>query len=270
MRIALAQMISSADPEANLEQIADHVGRAADAGADLIAFPEAAMCAFGNRLDTVAEPLDGPWVTRLTALAAEHRITVLAGMFTPGGERAPDGREKVANTLVAAGPDGRVTPYRKIHLYDAFGFAESDRVVPGAEPVIIDVAGVPVGLTVCYDVRFPNLYTTLADRGAQVIIVAASWGAGPGKVQQWQLLTQARALDSTCFIAAVGQADPLTAGIRTSGSAPTGVGYSAVIDPAGGAIIGATAEPQLLITDIDPGQVDEVRKIIPVLANRRI
>jgi predicted amidohydrolase len=270
MRIALAQLISSADPRANLELIEGYVRRAADAGADLVAFPEAAMCAFGNRLDAIAEPVDGPWVTRLAELADRHRITVLAGMFTPGGEPAMDGREKVANTLVAVGPGaGLLAAYRKIHLFDAFGFAESDRVVAGAEPVIIEVAGVPVGLTVCYDVRFPGLYTTLADRGAKLIIVAASWGAGPGKVQQWQLLTQARALDSTCFVAAVGQADPLTAGIRTSGSAPTGVGFSAVIDPAGGALIGATAEPELLITDIDVDQVADIRKTIPVLANRR-
>ena len=172
------------------------------------------------------------------------------------------------NTLVAAGPDG-LAYYRKIHLFDAFGFAESDTVMAGDEPVIITVDGVRVGLTICYDVRFPGLYTTLADRGAELIIVAASWGAGPTKIEQWELLTQARALDSTCFVAAVGQADPATRGIKPHRSAPTGIGYSAVIDPTGSAIAGATAEPELLITEIDPARITEVRKTIPVLANRK-
>jgi deaminated glutathione amidase len=267
MRIALAQLISSADPQANLDQVEDYTQRAAEGGAELVIFPEATMCAFGNRLDTVAEPLDGPWVTRLSKIAESYRLTVIAGMFTPGGKPGPDGREKVINTLVATGPGG-LAWYRKIHLFDAFGFAESDTVVAGDEPVIIEVGGIKIGLTICYDVRFPGLFTTLADRGAELIVVSASWGAGPGKIQQWQLLTQARALDSTCFVAAVGQADPLTRGIKSKG-APTGVGYSALIDPTGGAIIGATAEPGVWIADIDPSVVAEVRKTIPVIANRR-
>lgn len=268
MRVALAQLISSADPRANLELVEDYTRRAADRNAELVVFPEATMCAFGNRLDTVAEPLDGPWVGRLTEIAERYGSRIVAGMFTPGGQLGPDGRQKVINTLVATG-GGELAGYQKIHLYDAFGFAESDTVVAGNEPVIIDVAGTKIGLTLCYDVRFPGLYQTLAERGAEVIIVSASWGAGPGKVQQWQLLTQARALDSTCFILAAAQADPATRGGKHTGSAPTGVGYSAVIDPSGGALIGAGAEPELLITDIDPGQVAEVRKIIPVLANKR-
>lgn len=268
MRIALAQIISSADKQANLAVVEDQVIRAADAGADLVIFPEATMCAFGNRLDTVAEPLDGPWVSRLTDIAGDNGVTVMAGVFTPSEQHSPDGRAKVGNTLVATGPDGLVS-YQKIHLFDAFGFSESDTVVAGTEPVVATIGGLRVGLTVCYDVRFPGLYTELADRGAELIIVSASWGAGPGKVAQWQLLTQARALDSTCFVAAVGQADPATKGIRPRGSAPTGVGYSALIDPAGGALIAAGAEPELLVAEVEPGQLATIRETIPVLANRR-
>ena len=268
MRIALAQLISSADSTANLGLVDDHVRRATEAGAELVLFPEATMCAFGNRLDTVAEPLDGPWVTALSAIAGRHGVTVVAGMFVPAVERGPDGRQKVINTLVATSGSSPIG-YRKIHLFDAFGFAESDTVVAGEEPVIIEVNGVSVGLTTCYDVRFPGLYTALADRGAQLIVVAASWGAGPGKPEQWELLTRARALDSTCFVAAVGQADPSTRGTPARGTAPTGIGRSAVIDPTGSVIAAASAEPDLLIADIDPGRVTEVRRTIPVLANRR-
>ncbi|QGN32191.1 carbon-nitrogen hydrolase family protein [Microlunatus sp. Gsoil 973] len=267
MRVALGQLVSSADPQANLDLVEDYARRAAADGAGLVVFPEATMCAFGNRLDTVAEPLDGPWVTRLTGIARSYGVTVVAGIFTPGGERGPDGREKVINTLVATGPDG-LTSYHKIHLFDAFGFAESDTVVAGDQPVIIEVGGTKIGLTLCYDVRFPGLYQTLADRGAEVIIVSASWGAGPGKVQQWKLLTQARALDSTCYLLAVGQADPTTTGVGAT-VAPTGVGYSAAIDPTGAAITAAGPEPELLITDLDPAVVAAVRRSIPVIANRR-
>ncbi|KKB99006.1 carbon-nitrogen hydrolase family protein, partial [Mycobacterium nebraskense] len=205
MRIALAQILSGTDPAANLELVREYSGRAADAGAQLVVFPEATMCRFGVPLAPIAEPVDGPWATGVRRVATDRGITVVAGMFTPAG----DGRVK--NTLIAAGPGSPNDPdahYDKIHLYDAFGFTESRTVAPGREPVVITVAGVRVGLTVCYDIRFPGLYTELARRGAQLIAVCASWGAGPGKLDQWMLLARARALDSTSYVAAAGQADP--------------------------------------------------------------
>ncbi|WP_255945572.1 carbon-nitrogen hydrolase family protein [Streptomyces odontomachi] len=269
MRIALAQMVSGADPEANLAAVEKGLEDAVRAGASLVAFPEAAMCAFGNPLADVAEPLDGPWVSRFAALADRHGVLAVAGTFTPTGEKGPDGRAKVANVLVAAGPDG-VTGYQKIHLYDAFGFAESDTVVPGTAPALISHEGIGIGLATCYDVRFPALFTTLADRGAELVVVAASWAGGAGKLEQWRLLTRARALDSTCFVAAVGQADPSAAGGAAGRGAPTGIGHSAVIDPTGQVIAEAGAAPELLVADIDLARVPEVRKALPVLANRRV
>ena len=117
------------------------------------------MCRFGVPLRPVAEPVDGPWASGLRAIAEREQVVVVAGMFTPAG----DGR--VRNTLRAVGP-GVDAAYDKIHLFDAFGFRESDTVAAGREPGLIEVAGVRVGLTLCYDVRFPGLYTELADRGA--------------------------------------------------------------------------------------------------------
>lgn len=184
-------------------------------------------------------------------------------MFTP----ADDGR--VANTLRVVGP-GVDAGYDKIHLFDAFGFAESDTVAPGQEPLVVQIAGVPVGFAICYDIRFPGLFTTLADRGAQVICVPASWGAGPGKLDQWELLARARALDSTCFVAAVGQADPTTIGVEPRGNAPTGVSHSLVVSPDGTVLDSLGTEPGLLVVEVDPAEVDTIRKSIPVLANRRI
>jgi predicted amidohydrolase len=262
LRVALAQVAAGDDPDANLELVAEQVTEAATAGARLVVFPEATMRRFGPGLAEVTEPADGPWATGLREVADRHGVVVAAGMFTP----ADDGR--VYNTLRAVG--GAVdASYHKIHLFDAFGFRESATVAAGTEPVLIMVDGVGVGLTTCYDVRFPGLYTRLADLGAQLICVAASWAAGPGKVDQWQLLTRARALDSTTFILAAGQADPTTVGLLPPRGAPAGVGHSAVISPRGELLRELGAEPGLLVCDLDPAEITEARQAIPVLANRR-
>ncbi|MDT5135907.1 MAG: deaminated glutathione amidase [Mycobacterium sp.] len=263
MRIALAQILSGTDPAANLQLVREYTDRAAAAGAKLVVFPEATMCRFGVPLAPIAEPFDGPWADGVRRIAADAGVTVIAGMFAPSG----DGR--VTNTLIAAGPGTPNEPdarYDKIHLYDAFGFTESRTVAPGREPVVITVDGVGVGLTVCYDVRFPALYTELADRGAQLIVVGASWGSGPGKLEQWTLLARARALDSTSYVAAAGQADP--GDTDSDSGAPTGVGGSLVVSPFGEVVTSAGSAPQLVVTDIDTDKVAAARKKIAVLRNR--
>jgi predicted amidohydrolase len=261
VRIALAQICSTPEVDANLDLVADAVRRAAAEGARVVVFPEATMCCFGVPLGPVAEPLDGPWAERVRAIAADAGITVVAGMFTPAG----DGR--VHNTLLATG-GGVEAAYDKIHLFDAFGFAESRTVAPGTKPVSITVDGVTVGLATCYDLRFPGLFQHLAGSGATVIVVPASWGAGPGKREQWDLLVRARALDSTAFVAACGQADPTTVG-REAGKAPTGIGASAVVGPLGTIQDQLGAEPDLLVADLDLDAVGQARVTVPVLANRR-
>lgn len=259
MRIACAQVLSGTDPATNLGLVSDFTERAAAQEATLVVFPEAMMCRFGVALGPVAEPLDGPWASQVRAIAARTGVTVVAGMFTPAGEG------RVTNTLLATGP-GIDAHYHKIHLYDAFGFTESRTVTAGSDPVVINVDGVGVGLSTCYDIRFPALYAELADRGAQLIAVCASWGAGPGKLSQWRLLARARALDSGCYLAAVGQADPGPAGY--SGAAPTGVGHSVVTSPWGEVLAEAGPEPQLLICDIDLDAVADARRTLAVLSNR--
>jgi predicted amidohydrolase len=262
MRIALAQIQAGTDPSANLGLVEEYTRRAADAGAGLVLFPEATMCRFGVSLADVAEPLDGPWADGVRGIAARAGITAVAGMFVPAD--AHDGRTRVTNTLIAAGP-GVDAHYDKIHLYDAFGFTESRTVAPGHEPVVITVDGVGVGLTLCYDIRFPELYVELARRGAKVITVHASWGTGEGKLEQWTLLARARALDTGSFVAAVGQAYP---GDEIAAIGPTGVGGSVVASPLGQVVDAAGAEPSLLVTDIDTETVQSVRDTIAVLSNR--
>src|SRR4029453_13521240 len=140
--------------------------------ANLVIFPEATMRRFGLPLAEIAEPVDGPWAQQLRKIADHHQLVVVAGMFTPTG----DGRVK--NTLRCVGPGVDVS-YDKIHFSHPFGFHESHPVLAGAEAVMITVEEVKVGLTTCYDVRFPGLYVKLAELGAQVMCVVASWGAGP-------------------------------------------------------------------------------------------
>lgn len=258
MRIALAQIRSGTDPAANLRTVEENTRRAAASGARLVVFPEAAMCRFGVPLGSVAEPLDGPWADGVRRAAAAAGVTVVAGMFCPSG----DGR--VTNTLIAAGSDVDAH-YDKIHLYDAFGFAESRTVAPGFDPVVISVDAVAVGMTTCYDIRFPELYVELARRGARIVTVSASWASGPGKLDQWTLLARARALDIAGYVAAVGQAYP---GDVAAASGPTGVGGSLVVAPFGDVVCAAAADPELLICDIDVSAVDSARETLAVLRNR--
>ena len=260
MRIACAQILSGTDPAANLTLVADYTRRAADAGARLAVYPEATMCRFGVPLAPIAEPIDGRWADAVRGIASDAGITVLVGMFTP----AADGR--VTNTLLITGA-GVEARYDKIHLYDAFGFTESVTIAPGHRPVVVTIDGVGVGITLCYDIRFPTLYTELADRGASVITVSASWGAGPGKLDQWSLLARARALDTTCFVAAAGQAYPGQELARAS-NAPTGVGGSLVASPLGEVIESAGPDPQLVVCDLDIGTIPAIRDTLPVLRNR--
>jgi predicted amidohydrolase len=260
MRIALSQFAADTDPARNLEHVRHAVAAAGDA--EIVVFPEATMARFGIPLGPVAEPLDGPWATAVREIADESDVLVVAGMFTP----SPDGR--VTNTLLITGR-GVDTYYDKIHLFDAFGFAESNTVAPGERIVVSEVDGVQVGFATCYDIRFPGLFQRLADEGAAVTIVPASWGSGPGKREQWELLARARALDSTTWIVACGQADPVTIGREPSGKAPTGIGYSLAVSPLGEIRGQLGPEPGLLVVDIDPSEVDAARAAVPVLANRR-
>lgn len=258
LRISLAQVTSGTDPSENLKIIDTHAKAAKEAGSSIVVFPEAMMHCFGGPIRGIAEPVDGPWADAVRDAAKSIGITIVAGMFTP----ADEGR--VANTLLVTGP-GVEASYDKIHLFDAFGFAESDTVAPGTDPLTVDVDGVTVGFATCYDIRFPALFQKLGDLGAQLIVVPASWGSGPGKVEQWSLLARARALDSTAFVAACDQAEPADA----QGTAPLGVGHSVVSSPTGEILGELDATPGLLTVDIETGLVDAVRQKLPVLANRR-
>lgn len=276
MRIALAQVVAGTVPVDNLALVRERAERAADAGAELVAFPEAMMASFATRSADIAEPLDGPWAHGVRQVAHDLGIAVVAGMFTPGAPREPGedgtgGRRRARNTLLVVDHAGGIAAtYDKIHLFDAWGFVESRHVEPGDAPVLVTLGGVRFGLATCYDVRFPELFKHLAHSGAEVILVPASWANGPGKAAQWRALCVARAMDSTCWIIAPGQGDPATVGVEVGPGSPTGVGHSVVVSPLGDVLVEAGDGPELLVVDLDPSSLREARERLPVLAGSRL
>lgn len=263
MKFALAQINTTTQVAQNLDKVRDYARRAAEDGAEFVVFPEATMSAFGPGLREIAEQSAEAWRTSVSELAADIGITVIVGEFAASGD-------KVINLLAVYSPNGTRTDYAKIHLYDAFGFKESDTVDAGEDPVVIDIAGETVGLAICYDIRFPKLFAEVSRRGAKLALVSASWGAGPRKVEQWQTLARARALDSNMFIAALGQADPEVSGVDVPKKGPTGVGYSLVSDPFGAVISALEGEEALEIVEVDLAGADKAAEAIPVLTNAKL
>ncbi|HEY3505150.1 MAG TPA: carbon-nitrogen hydrolase family protein [Actinocatenispora sp.] len=256
--VAVAQFSAGTDKDANLAAMAGLVAEAAGRGARLVVFPEYSMYATKVLDDGVlesAEPVDGTYAKRVAEIAARHRVHLVYGM----NEALPDDR-RVANTLLLLGPDGtRLGAYRKVHLFDAFGFTESDRVRPGdpGELLTFTVDGITFGAMTCYDLRFPELARRLVDAGAQALVVPAQWAPGPQKEEHWRLLTRARAVENTAYVLAAGQC------------APTGAGNSAIVDPMGVPVAGLAESPGTACADVDAGRVAAVRERLPSLRHRR-
>ncbi|MEV0029574.1 carbon-nitrogen hydrolase family protein [Nocardia sp. NPDC050793] len=262
VRVALCQITATADPAHNLSQVRAAVRDAAARGARIVVFPEATMARFGTVLAAVAEPLDGPWARALAGIADDHAVLIAVGMFTPAGDR-------VRNTVLLTGL-GHHLGYHKIHLYDAFGYRESDTVAAGADCVTVTVDGLVFGVATCYDVRFPALFQRLAELGASAILLPTSWGAGKGKAQQWETLVRARALDSGCWVLGCDQANPRFTAVPVDPSAPTGIGRSLVADPFGRVCDRLGAGSGMLVVEIDSATADRARAATGVLANRAV
>ncbi len=282
VRVAAIQVATTLDPEQNRRLVVDRIAAAARSGADLVVFPEATMATFGDAsfdLSSVAEPLDGPFVACLAEEASCHRLTVVAGMFEQlsgaetGTERAAgatheagDGaggaHGRVHNTVVVVGPDGLLGAYRKLHLFDALGARESDRVVAGdpADGVLTVplVEGFVLGVMTCYDLRFPESARALVDRGATILALPAHWYNGPGKADVWATLVRARAIESTAYVVAAGKPED------------EAVGHSMIVDPLGEVVAELDGKAEdLVLADVSAARVSAVRTMLPVLEHRR-
>ena len=261
MRVALCQIPVSSRTDVNLKRVQLAMTQAADEGADLAVFPEATQIRFGSDLAAAAEPLDGPFCSGLAAVAKETGVGLVAGVFEP----APGGR--VYNTAVGYDGAGElVTSYRKLHLFDAFGQRESDTVAAGSAVVSCTLGGISAGLQICYDLRFPELSRALAVGGASLLVIPAAWAAGLFKEEHWVTLVRARAIENTVWVAAVGQVpDPDETTHRHLG----GIGRSLLVDPFGVVRADLGPAPQVVVAEVDPDLVEEVRRTVPSLANRR-
>jgi deaminated glutathione amidase len=264
VRAAAVQLQSGTDTEENLASAERHVRAAVADGAELVVLPER-LDIRGASADyaTGAEPLDGRPVSWARDLARELAIDLVAGSVA---ERR-DGHERVSNTSVHVGPDGDVRAvYRKIHMFDVevggVEYRESEHSEPADELVLSEAAnGVSLGLTICYDLRFPELYRILALRGARVITVPANFTRVTGEAH-WEVLLRARAIENQVFVIAPGQG-------RRPGPEGDSYGNSMIVDPWGEVLARAPMEGDCFIAaELDLARQDEVREKLPSLANR--
>jgi deaminated glutathione amidase len=253
LTVAALQWPASLDAAANRQALADVPA------AELVVLPEAFARDFGpvtEPLAPYAEPQGGPFDQAVSDAARRIDGTVVAGMF----EASEDPRRPF-NTLLVRG--AAEAAYRKIHLYDSFGYQESDRLCRGPwEPLVVDVAGWKVGVLTCYDLRFPELARALVGAGAEVLVVPAAWLPGrtpeehERKVDHWRTLARARAIENVSYVVAVGQ------------PAPRYTGRSLVVDPSGGVVAEAGADRAALEVTLERTVLDEARSTNPSLANR--
>lgn len=258
--IAVAQFAPGDDEAANLDAIRRLAEDAASRGALLVVFPEyASYFTPGLGPDWVehAQSLHGPFVRALAEIAQELGIHLVAGML----EHVPGENDRVANTLVAVDAAGQlVAHYRKIHLYDAFGMRESDRIVAGpvdGERPLFAFGSFTVGLQTCYDVRFPEVTRRLVDAGADLVLLPSEWVRGPLKEHHWRTLVTARAIENTVYVAAADHAPPV------------GAGNSMVVDPMGVELVTVGESTDVGVAWISPERVAEVRHANPALELRR-
>lgn len=260
VRVAAVQTLSLPDAAAQALILERLLNRPALEGADLIVLPEAAHRGFGGvaALSGDAEALDGPFVTMIHHAARRGGAVVVAGMFEQSGTPG-----RPFNTTVVVGPEGLRGVYRKVHLYDALGFEESTGITPGGTDadnvVVTEVAGWRVGVQTCFDLRFPETTRRLVLAGADVLVVGAAWLSGPNKVEQFDVLTKARANESTAYLVAAAQ------------PAPRYCGHSRIVDPRGSLLVETDATSEaIVVAQLSDETLAEVRTELPLLRARRL
>jgi deaminated glutathione amidase len=263
VRAAAVQLNSNGDKDRNLAAAERLVRAAAADGAEFVALPEKwNLLAGGEELVAGAEPLDGPSLTAARGWARELSIHLLAGSIS---ERGGEG-EKASNTSVLIGPEGDdLAVYRKIHMFDVdaggVSYRESEFERPGSEPVTAALGDLSAGLTVCYDLRFPELFRILALRGARLIAVPSAFTLATGR-DHWEVLLRARAIENQLFVIAPNQ----------WGEAPphfSSFGHSAIVDPWGVVLATAADGEGFAAAELDFAAQDRVRESLPSLANRQ-
>jgi deaminated glutathione amidase len=258
-KIALAQLRSSTNKGENLRVAGEFIKNAKSQGATLVAFPEFLMAysptkQAAEELCELAETVDGAFTTALRKIAKASAINVLATIYEQS-----DLANRVYDTALWIDRNGNIAAvYRKLHLYDALGFKESDKFVAGSDltaPVKTEVGN--IGMMICYDLRFPELSRLLTLMGADVLVAPSGWVRGEMKVEHWQTMVRARALENGCYVIAPDQIGNIY------------IGHSMVVDPFGRIIAEMGEREGLEVVELDPRIVCDVREKLPLLKNRR-
>jgi predicted amidohydrolase len=264
MRAAAIQLTATPDTQRNLETADRLVRRAAALGAELVVLPEKwSVLGRGEDLLAGAEPLDGPAITWACTTARELGIDLVAGSIS---ERI-DGEEKLRNTSVHVGPDGDVrATYRKMHLFDVevdgTVYRESDHEAPGDDLVLTRAGELEVGMAVCYDLRFPELFRALAVQGARAFTLPSAFTVATTR-DHWEVLVRARAIEDQCFVVAANQIGEHVPGLRSGGR-------SLIVDPWGVVLACAPDAETAIVADLDLAAQEAIRRRLPSLAARRL
>ncbi|WP_020672930.1 carbon-nitrogen hydrolase family protein [Amycolatopsis nigrescens] len=258
LTVAVAQFAAALDKQENLKLVREGIRVGADRGARLVVTPEYGMYNDATRSSSdrsYPEPLDGPWLNAVRETVRELGVHAVVGI----AESLP-GESRNANTVVALDASGEIAGvYRKIHLYDAFGFRESDTVLPAdiVEPLIFDLGDLRFGVLTCYDLRFPESARVLVDAGANALVLPAAWVVGPAKEDHWSTLVRARAIENTSYVLAAGQTGPHCAG------------QSMIVDPMGVTLASAGEAPGVALAELTESRLESVRERNPSLRHRR-
>ncbi|MEM8729940.1 MAG: carbon-nitrogen hydrolase family protein [Pseudomonadota bacterium] len=271
MRVALLQITSSDDPVQNLDMVRGMIRQAADQGAAFVLTPEVTNCLSTSRRQQTAVlhlEEDDPTLAALRQEAGDLGLWLLLGSL---GLKTGDPDGRFANRSFLIGPDGGIRArYDKIHMFDVDvtpqeTYRESEGYRPGAAAVVTEVAGTALGLTICYDLRFPMLHRALAEAGAHILTVPAAFSPVTGAAH-WHVLLRARAIETGCFVLA-----PAQTGTHPSSTGRTRdtYGHSLIVAPWGEVLLDAGTEPGVYLADLDLGQVDIARHKVPSLSNAR-
>lgn len=265
-RIAVVQMMASTEKEANLQHVLSCISKAARDGAALVAFPEYMMfytpsSQTPDQLAALSEEPAGPFVSAVASAAGRHGIEVVGTFYERRrGRGRGRGRGKVYDTSFHIDAGGRLASlYRKIHLYDALGFRESDKMAPGrsiAAPARSPAVG-SLGMMVCYDLRFPEMSRTLAQAGSDVIVAPSAWVKGRLKEDHWITINRARAIENGCYMVSPDQVGNIYCG------------RSIVVDPFGEVLLDMGRRRGIGYAEVDPKMVAKTRRDLPLLQNRR-
>jgi predicted amidohydrolase len=259
MKVAIVQFRASTNKETNLKKITDFISKAAKNKAKLVAFPEFMMFYTNSsqspkQLASLAETINGNFVSTIAKSAKQNHIQVVGSFYEKSSKK-----DRVYDTSFVVDKSGKViSTYRKIHLYDALGFRESDKMTSGskiAKPVKTSIG--KVGMMICYDLRFPEMSRSLAVAGSEVLVAPSAWVKGELKEEHWITINKTRAIENGCYVIAPDQVGNIYCG------------RSVIVDPYGKVLVDMKKKQGIAYADIDLKKIKQTRKVLPLLKNRR-